>query len=143
MHHTLHSRYGLNYCHKVFVWLVLFNSSWFNTGGCINNTLFLWYITGNSRSFSRFNCLYVTPRTLCFINTKNLWCVSTCNKTKNLGERKWIFLMPQITIAITNVFAFPYKFISIIWPNLVLECSVLSPKHVKSYIHLLFRLSRK
>ena len=128
---------------KLFVWLVLFNYRWFNTGGCINNTLFLWYITANGRYFPRFNCLYVTPRTLCCTNTKNLLCDSTCNKTNNLGERKWIFLMPQMTVAITNVFAFPYKFIRIKWTNIVIKVSVLSPKHVKSYIHLLFRWSRK
>ena len=46
--------------------MILFNSNWFNTGGCINNTLFLWYITANGRSFPRFNCLYVT-KVLCFV----------------------------------------------------------------------------
>ena len=35
--------------------------------------------------------------------------------------------------------AFPYKFISIILTNLVIKCSVLSPKYVLSYSHLLFR----
>ena len=128
---------------KLFVIMILFNSSWFNTGRCINNTLFLWYITSNGRSFTRFNFLYFTPRTLCCDNSKNLWCDSTCNKTKNLGARKWIFLMPQMTVIIFDVFAFPYKFISIKWTNLVIKVSVLSPKRVLSYSHLLFRCSRK
>ena len=128
---------------KLFVWLVLFNSSRFNTGGYINNNLFLWYITANGRSFSRFNCLYVTPWNICCTNTKNLWCDSTCNKINNLGERKLMFLMPQMTVAITNVFAFPYKSISIKWTNLIIKVSILSPKQVKSYIHLLFRWSWK
>ena len=128
---------------KLFVLMVLLNSSWFNTGGCINNTLFLWYITANSRSFLRFNCLYVTPRTLCCTNTKKLWCDSTCKKTKNIGERKQILLMPQITVAITDVFTFTYKLISIIWTNNVIKCSVLSPRQVYSYSHFLFRCSRK
>ena len=32
---------------------------------------------------------------------------------RSWGDVKTIFLMPQMTVAITNVFAFPYKFISI------------------------------
>ena len=128
---------------KLFFIMILFNSIWFNTGGCINNTLFLWYITANGRSFSRFNCLYVTPRTLCCTNTKNLWCDSTCNKTKNLGARKWIFLMPKMTVTISDVFAFPYKLIPIKWTSLVIKFSVLSPKYVLSNSHFVFKYSMK
>ena len=128
---------------KLFVWMILFNYRWFNKGICINNTLFLWYITANSRCFSIFNCFYVTPRTLCCTNSKNLWCDSTCNKTKNLGARRWIFLMPKMTVTIFDVFSFPYKFISIKWTNLVIKLSVLSQKYVLSYSHFLFRCFRK
>ena len=128
---------------NLFVRMILLNSIWFNTGGCINNTLFIWYITANSRSFPRFNCFYVTPRTLCCTNTKNLWCDSTCNKIKNLGVRKWIFLMPQMNVAIFDVFFSPYKFISIKWTNIVIKVSLLSPKYVLSYRHFVFRCSRK
>ena len=39
---------------KLFVWMTLLNSIWFNTGIYINNTLFLWYITANSRYFTIF-----------------------------------------------------------------------------------------
>ena len=126
---------------KLFVWMVLFNSSWFNTGGCINNNIFRWCITANGRSFLRFNFLYVTPRTLCCTSTKNLLCDSKCKKTNNLGEWKWIFLMPQMTVAVTNVFAFPYTFTIIIWTNLVIKFSVLSPKYVLSKRYFFFRYS--
>ena len=124
---------------KFFIIMVFFYSSWFNTGGCINNNLFLWYITGNSRSFPGFNCLYVTPRTLCYTNNENLRCNSTCNKTKNLGERKWIFLMPQMTVTISDDFAFPNKFITIKWTILVIKVSLISPNYVLSNSHFFFR----
>ena len=88
---------------KVFIIMILFNSSWFNTVICINNTLFLWYITSDIISFTRFSCLYITPRTLWCTNTKNLWCNSTCYKTNNLGARKLIFLISQITITISDI----------------------------------------
>ena len=128
---------------KFFLIMILFNSIWFNTVRCINNTLFLWYITANIRSFPRFNYFYVTPRTLFCANTNNLWCDSTCNKTKNIGTRKWIFLMPQMTVTIFDVFYFLYKSISIKWINLVIKVSVLSTKYFLSYRYLLFRRSRK
>ena len=128
---------------KLFVWIIWSNSSWLNRKRCINNTLFLWYITDNIRSFPKFNCLYITPKTLCCTNSKNLWYDSTWNKTKNLGARKWIFLMPQMTITISYVFYFPYKLISIKWTNLVIKFSVLSPKYVLSNSHLVFSYSMK
>ena len=128
---------------QLFVWMLLLNRIWFNIFRYINNTLFLYYITVNIRSFPIFNCFYVTPRTLCCTNTKNLWCDSTCNKTKNLGARKWIFLMPQMTVTISDVFAFPYKLISIKWTNLVIKVSVLSPKYVSSNSYFVFRCSKK
>ena len=67
---------------KLFIWMILFNSSWFNTGRCMNNTLFLWYSTANCISFPISNCVYITPRTLCCTNTKNLWCESTNKKNQ-------------------------------------------------------------
>ena len=113
---------------QVFIRTVLFYSIWINTGRCIHNTLFLWYITAGSRYFIIFNFLYIKPRTLCWANTKNLWCNSTCYKTKNLGARKWIFLMPQMTVNISDVFGFPDKFINIKWTILVIKQGVLSTK---------------
>ena len=113
---------------KVFILMILLNSSWFNTGRFINNTLFLLYITDDSRYFIGFNCFYITPITISFTNTINLWCNSTCYKTNILGERKWIFLMPQMTITISDVFDFPDKIILIKWTNIVIEVRVLSPE---------------
>ena len=75
---------------KVFIWMILFNSRLFNTGRFINNTLFLWYITADSRYFTRFDFLCIAPWTLCFANTKNLWCNSTCKK-KNLVQGSQYF----------------------------------------------------
>ena len=117
--------------------MILFNSSRFNIGRCKNNSLLLWYITTNSRYFPLFNFLYVTPITLCCTNSKKLWCDSTFNNTKKLGARKWIFFMPQITVAISDVFSFPYKFIRIKWTNFVIKLSVLGPKYVLSWSSLL------
>ena len=117
---------------QLLVIMILFNYSWFNKCICINNTLFLWYITNNIRSFPIFNCLYVTPRTLYCTNCKKLWCESTCNKTKNLGARKWIFWIPQMAVIISDVFDFTYKFIRIKWTNIFIKVSVLSPKCVLS-----------
>ena len=128
---------------KLFVRMIFFNSRWFNTGRFINNTLFLWYITANTRSFPGFNCLYVTPRALYYTNTKNLLCDYICNKKKNLGARKWIFLMPQMIVTISDVFDLPYKFIPIKWTNLVIKVSVLSTKYVSSNSHFVFRYSMK
>ena len=128
---------------QCFVRMILFNSSWFNTGICIHNTPFLWYITANSRPFTRFNCLYVNPRTIWYTNTKKIWCESTRNKTKNLGARNWIFLMPQIKVTIFDVFDFSYKFIPIKWTILVIKVSLISSKYVFSKIHLVFRYSVK
>ena len=128
---------------KLFVRMVLFNSIWFNASRCINNTLFLWYITANSRYFPRFNCLYITPRMFFWNNYKNLWCESTFNKTKNPGARTWVFLMPQRTVTISDVFSFPYKLIRIKWTNLVIKLSVLSPRYIFSNRHFIFRCSMK
>ena len=128
---------------KLFVWMILFNLSWFNADRCINNTIFLWYITANKRSFTRLNRFYVTPRTLCCKNHNKFWCDSTYNKTKNLGTRKWIFLMPKMTVTVSGVFAFPNKLIPIKWTNLVIKASVLNLKYVLSYTHFLFICSRK
>ena len=108
-----------------------------------NNNFFLWYITANIRSFPRFNFLCVAPGTLFCTNTKNLWCDSTFNKTKNLGARKWIFLMPQMTVTISDVFAFTYKLIPIKWTNIVITVIVLSPKYVLSNSYFVFRYSMK
>ena len=105
-HHPLHSRYDLKIVIKFFVRMILFNSSWFNAGKCLKNILFLWCITTDSISFPRFVCSYITPGTLCCTNTKKLWCNSTCNKTKNLGASKYVFLKPQMTVTISNVFFF-------------------------------------
>ena len=120
---------------KLFVRMILLNSIWFNTGRCKNNTLFLWYSTADTRSFPRCNCFYITPKKLCCTNNNNLWCDSTCNKTNNLGTRKWIFLMPQMTVTIYDVFVFPYNFILIKWIILGIKVSVLSPKYVLSKSH--------
>ena len=56
-HHFLHSKYDWNNDHQGIIRIILFNYSWFDTGRYINNTLFLWYITTDSRYFIRFNCL--------------------------------------------------------------------------------------
>ena len=85
--------------------MILFNYSQLNRGTFITNTLFLWYITADGRYFTCFNCLYVTPRTLCCNNSNNLSCKSTCYKTNNNGARKWIFLMPQMTITRVSVWS--------------------------------------
>ena len=122
-----------------FVRIILFNYSWFDTCKCINNNLFLWYITVDSRYFPRFNCLYITPRTLCCTNTKNLWCDSQCNKTKNLGTSKWIFLISQMIVTISDVFALPYKLIPIKLTILVITLFVLSTEYVLSNSHLILR----
>ena len=87
---------------KFLVMVLLLNSSWFNTGICINNTLFILYSTAERRYVTRFHYLYITPRTLSCTNTKNIWCNYTCYKNKNLGARKYIFLMPQIAITISD-----------------------------------------
>ena len=76
---------------KVFIIIIVFNYSWFNTGICINNTLFLWYITADSIYFTRFNSLCINPITLSFTNTKNLWCNSTCWKKLNLVQGSQYF----------------------------------------------------
>ena len=121
--------------------MILLDYSWLNTLRCINNNRFLWYITANSRYFDKFICLYITPITLCCTNTKNLWCNSIRYKTKNLGVRKWIFLMPQITVTISDVFAFLDKFIIFKWTILDIKVSVLSPKQALIKIHFIFRYS--
>ena len=46
---------------KLFVRMILFNFRWFNICGCIKNTLFLWYITANSRYFPRLN-FFTSPQ---------------------------------------------------------------------------------
>ena len=93
---------------KLFFLMIFFSSRWFNTGRCINNTLFLWCINANCRSFPILNCLYVTPRTLSWTNTKKLWCESKCSKTQYLGKRKWIFwchkwLLPSLMYLILHI----------------------------------------
>ena len=50
---------------KVSLGMILLNYFWFNTLICINNTLYLRYITADRRYFSRFNCLYIASRTIC------------------------------------------------------------------------------
>ena len=124
---------------KLFVRIILFNYSWFNIGRFINNTLFLWYITANSRYIPIFNCSYITPGMLFCTNIKNLLCDSTCNKTKNLCARKWIILMPKMTVTISDVFSFPNKFIRIKWTIIVIKVSLLIPEYVLSNSHLVFR----
>ena len=113
---------------KAFIIMILLSSIWFNIGRFINNSMFLWYITDDSISFTIFNCLYINPRMLICTNIKNHQCNYTCYKTNNLGARKWIFLMPQITITISDVFAFTEKIIIIKWTILVIKVSVASPK---------------
>ena len=100
-----------------FIIIILFDSIWFNTGRCLNNTLYFWYITADRIYFTRFNCIYITPRTLFCTNANHLWCNTTCYKTKDLGARKWIFLMPQMTVTLSDVFAFPEKCVSTKWTN--------------------------
>ena len=113
---------------KVFIRIILFDYSWFNTVRCINNTLFLWYITSDSRSCTWFNCIYTTPITLIYTNTKKFLCNYTWYKTKNLGAMKWMFLMLQMTITISDVFDFPDKFITIKWIIILIKGSLLSTK---------------
>ena len=129
--------------------MILLDSSWFNTGICINNNLFLWYITDDIRYFTRISCIHITPITLfCtnnarldfeWTNNKNLWCDSTCYKTKNLGERKWIYFIPQMTVNISDVFYFPNKLIVIKWTILVIKVSKLSLKYVLGDLHFILR----
>ena len=97
---------------KLFVIMILFNYIWFNTGRCINNIMFLWYITDDRRSFPIFNYLYITPITLRCINNKSLWCDSTRNKTKNLGTRELFFwwhkcLLPYLMSLIFHINSSP------------------------------------
>ena len=113
---------------KDFIWMIWINFSWFDTGRFINNNLFLWYINADSRSFIIFNFIYSAPRMLYCTNTNKLWCNSKCYKIKNLVTRKWIFLMPQMTVTISDVFAFSDKFITIKWTILVIKSSVISKK---------------
>ena len=116
---------------NIIVITIIFNSSWFDAGRCMNNTLFLWYITADSRYFTRFKCLFITPRTIICTNTKKVLCKSTCCKTKNLGSRKWILLMPKMKIIITGVFSFPDKLIAIKGTILLIEVSIFSPKYYR------------
>ena len=115
---------------KSFSRIIPLNYSWSNTGICINNTLFIWYITSDSRYFTIFNWLYINPRTLCCKNTNNLWCNSKFYKTNNLDTRKWIFLMAKINVTISDVFAFPDKLITIKWTIIFIKTGVLSPEQV-------------
>ena len=116
---------------NIFFRMILSNYRWFNKVICTNNTLFLWYITAYSIYFTRFSCIYITPRAIRCTNIKNLLCNSTCLKTKNLGTRKWIFLIPQMTITISDVFDFPYIFINIRGTILVIKVSILSTKSLE------------
>ena len=128
---------------KILIWMILLNSIWFNKWRCINNTIFLWFFTTYSISFTRFNFLYITPRTISCTNTKNFWCKYTCYKTKNLGSRKWIFLMPQMNMTISDIFALPEKFITIKWTIIVIKVSLICPKQFKIKMQLIFRQSMK
>ena len=108
-------------------------------GRFINNSMFLWYITDDSISFTIFNCLYINPRMLICTNIKNHRCNYTCYKTNNLGARKQIFLMPQMNITIPDVFYFLDKIITIKWIILVIKVSVLSTEQVYSKIQFILR----
>ena len=126
---------------EVFFIMIIFNSIWFNTVICIHNTLFLWYVTADRIYFTKINFINMAPRMLGFTNNKNLLCNSTCYKNKNLGARKLIFLMPQITITINYVFSFTDKTITIKGPIIFIEVSILSPKQFQSKIQFIFRSS--
>ena len=146
---------------KFFIRMIFFDSSLFNTSRCINNTLFIWYITDDSRSFTVFHCIFVTPRTLCCTNNKNLLCDSTCSKTKNLGARseyvwchKWLlpylmYFLFQINSSPSNE---PFLFSKIVysvqnmswvtaissgdnsWNNIWLHCWLFSYNHCSNYL---------
>ena len=115
--------------------MILFNYIWFNICRCINNNMFLWYTTDDSISFTRFNCLYITTRMLSCTNNKNLSCNSTFQKTKNLGARKWILMMLQMTITIMGVFDYPDTFITIKGNIIVIEFNIGTPKYAQSKIY--------
>ena len=89
-----------------------------------------------------FNCIYVNPIMLCCNNTKNLWCDYICNKNQEPWCKEVNILMSQMTVTISDVFSFPYKFISIKLTNIAIKVSVLSPNYVLIDSHFLLRCSK-
>ena len=76
----------------------LFSYLWFNTGMCINNYLFLWYITSDSRYFSILNSLNNTSGIFSSTNSNSFYVTLHATKTSTfvhgkeyLWCHKWLF----------------------------------------------------
>ena len=71
--------------------------TWFNTGICIKNSLFLWYINTDSRPLPIFYCLNVTPRMISNININNFGCDPTCLKISTFVHgREYLWYLTTI-----------------------------------------------
>ena len=108
----------------------MFSYTWFDTDRFINNAMFHVYITIDIISFTIFNFLYITLRTISINNTKNLLSNSTCCKINKFVSHYWILLIPQMNSNTDDILDFPDKFITIKGNILVLKFSILTLKQV-------------